>query len=216
MKSGEIVLASGSVLWWDAQSLEIQYSHMKAPTSLMKLGRVRAVSTFFFLCTLLLSLPLAGAADWVRLYSEDRRVSVEFPEDVMDRLQTQIEKTAAGDVTTNFATWTGDGIVFGASGSKVPGLAFLAGKNTIFNQTKKKLLAKANGAETGYQEIVFGGHPARILDYKSGPGASASYTAKAILLLVGKKMYTVTSVITKDTAANRALEDRMAETIQAK
>jgi hypothetical protein len=90
----------------------------------------------------------------------------------------------------------------------------MLGENIVFNTTKKKMMAKGDGVEVSYKEVEFGGQPARILDYKSGPQATTAYTAKAILLLVDKRMYTVTSAITKDSPENQALEEKMADTIQ--
>ncbi|MEM7147022.1 MAG: hypothetical protein AAF591_18020 [Verrucomicrobiota bacterium] len=155
----------------------------------------------------------AWGVEWVRIKSQDGKLSAEFPKEVQN-YQTQTETTAAGKVVTTFGVYDGDGILLSGSGSGVPGLAkMLVGEGGIFNGSKKRLLGPANGEEVSWKETTIGGYPARILEYRNKPGTEA-YTGKAAFILVGKRMYTLNAVLTKDTPENQAMVDRLANSIE--
>jgi hypothetical protein len=155
----------------------------------------------------------ARGVEWVRIKSEDGKLSAEFPSEVQN-YQTQTETTVAGKVETTFGTYDGDGILMSGSGSGIPGLAkMLVGEGGLFNSSKKRLLAAANGEETGWKETKIGEFPARILDYKNKPGTEA-YVGKAAFILIGKRMYTLNAVMTKETPENQAMVDRLANSIE--
>ncbi|MEM8955673.1 MAG: hypothetical protein AAGD22_16080 [Verrucomicrobiota bacterium] len=156
----------------------------------------------------------AWGVEWVRIKSADDKLSAEFPKEVQN-YQTQTETTAAGKVVTTFGVYEGDGILLSGSGSGVPGLAkMLVGEAGIFNSSKKRLLGPANGEEVSWKETTIGGYPARILEYKNKAGTEA-YAGKAAFILVGKRMYTLNAVLTKDTPENQAMVDRLANSIEA-
>jgi hypothetical protein len=117
-------------------------------------------------------------------------------------------------VETTFGTYVGDGIVLSGSGSAIPGLAkMLVGENGLFNSSKKRLLAKAFGQEVSFKEIKVGEFPARLLDYKNQPD-TPEYTGKAAFILIGKRMYVLNAVLTKDTPENLAMRDKLANSIE--
>jgi hypothetical protein len=155
----------------------------------------------------------ASGVEWVRIKSKDGKLSAEFPSEVQ-QVQTETETTAAGKVETTFGTYVGDGIVLSGSGSGIPGLAkMLVGESGLFNSSKKRLLAKAYGQEVSWKETKVGEFPARVLDYKNQDGSPA-YTGKAAFILIGKRMYVLNAVLTKDTPENLAMRDKLANSIE--
>jgi hypothetical protein len=155
----------------------------------------------------------AQGVEWVRIKSADGKISAEFPSEVQN-LQTMTETTAAGKVETTFGVYDGDGVLLSGSGSGIPGLAkMLVGEGGLFNSSKKRLLAAGNGEEVSWKETKIGEFPARILEYKNKAGTEV-YTGKAAFILIGKRMYVLNAVMTKETPENQAMVDRLANSIE--
>jgi hypothetical protein len=152
----------------------------------------------------------ANAEDWVRVSSQDGKVSVLFPTDIQKNLKTQVDSTAAGKVESRFGDHMGDGIIFTASGSELPFLARAAGSNIIFNNAKKNFLKQAEGTEVSFTETSVGGAPARTLVY-TGP----NYKGHALFTIVNKRLYVINSQISKPSAANSAAEKKLFDSVQA-
>ena len=73
------------------------------------------------------------AEEWKRVSSKDGKISALFPEDIRDNPQTQVDKTAAGKVTSYFGEHYGDGFLLAGSGADIPMLARAAGQNRVFD-----------------------------------------------------------------------------------
>jgi hypothetical protein len=156
----------------------------------------------------------AQAIEWTKITSVDGKISVLLPSAVDKSRRTQVDSTAAGKVETVFGIYEGDGILVSGSGSGIPGIAKLLGANVLFNNSKKRLLAAAEGQETSFAERTVGPHPARHLKY-TGKNEEGEYIGEALLVLIDKRMYIIQVAMHKQTPENMAIRDKIAESIQA-
>ncbi len=95
-----------------------------------------------FILTVLLASPLQ-ADDWKRVSNKAGNLSALFPIDIKANIQTQVDKTAAGKVTSYFGEYHGEGILLAGSGADIPGIARLAGEGAIFKGSKETFLGEA-------------------------------------------------------------------------
>ena len=156
------------------------------------------------------------AEEWKRVSSKDGKISALFPEDIRDNPQTQVDKTAAGKVTSYFGEYYGDGFMLAGSGADIPMLARAAGQDRVFDASKKTFLEQAKGTEISFQETTVGGAPARELVYKGDgyQGKGDPYEARALFIMVAKRMYVINAVITKSNAETEAAAKKLFDSLQ--
>ncbi|MFV1995790.1 MAG: hypothetical protein ACC661_10170 [Verrucomicrobiales bacterium] len=173
------------------------------------------LSTLLLSFTALLLSP-GNAEEWKRVSSIDGSISALFPVDIRENLQTQTDKTLAGKVTSSFGEYHGDGILVAGSGADIPFLARAAGDAAIFKGSKQTFLDQAEGTEISFVETTVGGAPARELIYKGAAyrGAGEPYQGRAIFVIVNKRIYIINSVISKPTAENKAVEEKLLNSIE--
>ena len=156
------------------------------------------------------------ADDWKRIKSKDSKISALFPVDIRKNPQTQTDRTIAGKVESKFGEYYGDGIMLAASASDLPRLALAAKDQKIFESSKKTFLSQAKGKESSFKPSTIAGVPARVLLYKGDAyqGRGEPYEGRAVFMIVNKRMYVINSVISKGTAANKASEKKLFDSIQ--
>ena len=167
------------------------------------------------LAAALLATP-AQAEEWKRVSSKDGKISALFPEDIRDNPQTQVDKTAAGKVTSYFGEFYGDGYLLAGSGADIPMLARAAGQNRVFDASKGTFLEQAKGTETSFKEIKVGDAPARELIYKGDAyqGKGDPYEGRALFIMVAKRMYVINAVITDKNATTEAAAKKLFDSIE--
>lgn len=166
--------------------------------------------------SLAFALSSAFAEDWKRVSSKDGKISALFPENIADNPQTQVDKTAAGKVTSYFGEFYGDGYMVAGSGADIPMLARAAGQGRVFDASKKTFLDQAQGSEISFKETTVGGAPARELIYKGDAyqGKGDPYEARALFIMVDKRMYVINAVITDKNATTEAAAKKLFDSIQ--
>lgn len=158
----------------------------------------------------------APAEEWKRVSSKDSKISALFPEDIRDNPQTQVDKTAAGKVTSYFGEFYGDGYLLAGSAADIPMLARAAGANRVFTASKDTFLEQAQGTETSFKEIKVGGAPARELIYKGEAyqGKGAPFEGRALFIMVAKRMYVINAVITDKNATTEGAAKKLFDSIE--
>lgn len=175
--------------------------------------RVKSVAMLLAFATLG-SLLLGAEEEWHRVESSDGSVSVLFPVRV-DQHHTLTEKTPAGPVVTEVQEYRGDGVVFSISESKVPAFALtVAGKKGIIGNAKKSVLREAEGRELSYERNRIDETKGWVLRYESN-SEEDDYSGLAVFFVVNKTLYVVNSMMSIETAANLAAQERLLHSIQA-
>ncbi len=187
-------------------------SHFPIPTS-------RLISSLAFFGVLVMAAnPMSlSAEDWHRVQSNDKKVSVLFPNKA-ETFKTLTDKTPAGSVKTEVSTYEGDGVLFTISDSKIPGLALtFAGSGTILKNAAASVVSKAFAKLDSSTNQKIDGAPGVVVRYeasdfkkKDHPG----YHGIAIIFIVDGRLYTINSILSKESADNKAAQEKLLKSIQ--
>ena len=175
----------------------------------------RHLATLF--ATFALVTSSASAADWFTVQSNDKKLTVMFPNKA-ETFETVTSATPAGSVATEVVKHMGDGIMLTISDSPLPGLAVaFASKERILKGGADGVISQAFGREISSEKTTIGGADAMILTYESADFEKADhpgYNGLAVILYKDGHLYVINSVITKENAENKAIQERLLSSIK--
>ncbi len=156
-------------------------------------------------------------AGWYRIYSDDKKASVLFPNKA-ETIKTTTDKTPAGKVSTQVSEHQSEGLLFTISESRLPGLAVtFAGKDTIYKNAAGNVVNRAYGKQISTEKTKIDGHDALILRYECADfdeANHAGYRGLAVFVMVDKNLYLVNSMLSKETAGNVAMQDKLLKSLR--
>jgi len=178
--------------------------------------RIIGVITLFIVASTFSSRGFAEET-WFLVVSQDKKVSVLFPEEPTE-IEELSRRSPAGAIHTRRAQYESEGALLTIAGTKLPNMALrFAGADKILHNAAEGVLSNFLGKRTSEKKTKIGGEPAVVLKYlvpdyekKDHPG----YRGIAIALLVDKTLYVINGILTKEDPKSKAHQKKLLGSIQ--